>query len=122
MLPACGGGDDASGSGASAGADPYARVKENTLTRTIFTMQWFYESGATAFVRAAQSSDTALMPWGSAVGSASDGDMNRLVRDYHWSAEELATFYHRATWLTLLALVGAHVAACLRLRRARAAS
>jgi hypothetical protein len=36
-------------------------VRENTLTRTIFTMQWFFEDGATAFVRAAQSSDTALM-------------------------------------------------------------
>jgi ankyrin repeat protein len=43
------------------GADPNARVKDNTLTRTIFTMQWFYEDGCTAFVRAAQSSDTALM-------------------------------------------------------------
>jgi ankyrin repeat protein len=43
------------------GADVNARVKENTLSRTIFTMQWFFEPGATAFVRAAQSSDTALM-------------------------------------------------------------
>jgi ankyrin repeat protein len=43
------------------GADPNARVKDNTLTRTIFTMQWFYENGATAFIRAAQSSDTELM-------------------------------------------------------------
>jgi uncharacterized protein len=43
------------------GANPNARVKDNTLTRTIFTMQWFQEDGATAFVRAAQSSDTALM-------------------------------------------------------------
>jgi hypothetical protein len=43
------------------GADPNARVRENTLTRTIFTMQWFFESGATAFIRAAQSSDTALL-------------------------------------------------------------
>jgi len=42
-------------------ADPNIRVKENTLSRTIFTMQWFFEPGATAFVRAAQSSDTALM-------------------------------------------------------------
>jgi ankyrin repeat protein len=42
-------------------ADPNARAKENTLTRTIFTMQWFYENGATPFVRAAQSSDRALM-------------------------------------------------------------
>ena len=43
------------------GADPNKRVKDNTLTRTIFTMQWFLEDGATPFVRAAQSSDTVLM-------------------------------------------------------------
>ena len=43
------------------GADPNMQVKENTLSRTIFTMQWFFEPGATAFVRAAQSSDIALM-------------------------------------------------------------
>jgi uncharacterized protein len=43
------------------GASPNARVHDNTLTRTIFTMQWFFEDGATAFVRAAQSSDTELM-------------------------------------------------------------
>jgi ankyrin repeat protein len=43
------------------GANPNARAKDNTLTRTIFTMQWFYENGATPFVRAAQSSDTELM-------------------------------------------------------------
>jgi ankyrin repeat protein len=42
-------------------ADPDARAKDNTLTRTIFTMQWFYEAGATPFMRAAQSSDTVLM-------------------------------------------------------------
>jgi len=43
------------------GANPNARVNGNTETRTIFTMQWFMEAGATAFVRAAQSGDTALM-------------------------------------------------------------
>jgi len=43
------------------GADPNARVHDNTLTRTIFTMQWFFEDGATAFVRAAQSSDIELI-------------------------------------------------------------
>jgi ankyrin repeat protein len=43
------------------GADPNARVNGNTETRTIFTMQWFYEAGATPFIRAAQSGDTALM-------------------------------------------------------------
>jgi ankyrin repeat protein len=43
------------------GADPNARVRDNTLTRTIFTMQWFFEAGATAFVRAAQSGDVDLL-------------------------------------------------------------
>ena len=43
------------------GANPNAKIKDNTLTRTIFTMQWFFEDGATAFVRASQSSDTELM-------------------------------------------------------------
>ena len=43
------------------GADPNGRVSENTLTRTIFTMQWFFEDGATPFIRAAQSGDTELM-------------------------------------------------------------
>ena len=43
------------------GANPNARIKDNTMTRTIFTMQWFQESGSTAFARAAQSSDIPLM-------------------------------------------------------------
>lgn len=49
------------------GAMVNARVLEgapkshSTLTRTIFTMQWFFEEGATPFVRAAQSGDIALM-------------------------------------------------------------
>jgi ankyrin repeat protein len=43
------------------GANPNAQAKDNTLTRTIFTMQWFVEDGATPFVRAAQSSDLELL-------------------------------------------------------------
>jgi uncharacterized protein len=43
------------------GANPNGRIKDDTLSRTIFTMQWFFESGATPFVRAAQSSDIDLM-------------------------------------------------------------
>ena len=43
------------------GANPNAKVKDNTLTRTIFTMQWFFEDGATPFIRASQSSDVTLM-------------------------------------------------------------
>jgi ankyrin repeat protein len=43
------------------GANPNAQIRENTLSRTIFTQQWFFEAGATAFVRASQSSDVALI-------------------------------------------------------------
>ncbi len=43
------------------GADPNARAGSNTENRTIFTQQWFFEPGATAFVRAGQSGDTALL-------------------------------------------------------------
>lgn len=43
------------------GADPNHQVASDTETRTIFTMQWFFETGATALVRAAQSGDTDLM-------------------------------------------------------------
>jgi ankyrin repeat protein len=45
----------------AAGADVNARVKDSTETRTIFTMQWLYEEGATAFLRAAQSADLEVM-------------------------------------------------------------
>ena len=51
------------------GADPNARIKDNTMTRTIFTMQWFQESGALPFLRAAQSSDVPLMKLLLAYGS-----------------------------------------------------
>ncbi|MBF8269252.1 MAG: ANK REP REGION protein [Gammaproteobacteria bacterium] len=43
------------------GADPNLRMRSSTETRTIFTHQWLYEDGATPFLRAAQSSDLALM-------------------------------------------------------------
>jgi ankyrin repeat protein len=43
------------------GANPNHKVTENTETRTIFTNQWFFEPGTTAFVRAAQSGDLELL-------------------------------------------------------------
>jgi ankyrin repeat protein len=43
------------------GANPNAKVTDNTETRTIFTNQWFFEPGTTPFVRAAQSGDLALL-------------------------------------------------------------
>jgi ankyrin repeat protein len=43
------------------GANVNARVIESTETRTVFTNQWLNEDGATAFLRAAQSGDLALL-------------------------------------------------------------
>jgi ankyrin repeat protein len=43
------------------GADVNWRVKESTWYRTVFTSQWVHEEGATAFWRASQSSDLAVM-------------------------------------------------------------
>jgi uncharacterized protein len=43
------------------GADINARMKDSTETRTVFTNQWLDENGATAFLRASQSGDLALM-------------------------------------------------------------
>jgi ankyrin repeat protein len=43
------------------GADVNHRVKDSTETRTVFTNQWLDENGATAFLRASQSSDLGLM-------------------------------------------------------------
>ena len=43
------------------GADMNARAKDSTETRTVFTNQWLDEEGATAFLRASQSSDLELM-------------------------------------------------------------
>jgi uncharacterized protein len=41
--------------------DVNARAKHNTWSRTAFTDQWLFEDGATAFLRAAQSSDLVVM-------------------------------------------------------------
>ena len=43
------------------GANVNWRVRESTWFRTVFTSQWVLEDGATAFWRAAQSSDLAVM-------------------------------------------------------------
>ena len=43
------------------GANVNARMKDSTETRTVFTNQWLDENGATAFLRASQSGDVALM-------------------------------------------------------------
>jgi ankyrin repeat protein len=43
------------------GADVNWRVRDSTWFRTVFTSQWVHENGATAFWRASQSSDLAVM-------------------------------------------------------------
>ena len=43
------------------GADVNARMTDNTEGRTVFTNQWLDENGATAFLRASQSSDLVVM-------------------------------------------------------------
>jgi ankyrin repeat protein len=43
------------------GASPNTQMIESTETRTVFTNQWLDEEGATAFLRASQSGDVALM-------------------------------------------------------------
>lgn len=64
-------------------------------------------------------SDPTQIPWGSAIGDESDGDMNRLVRDFGWTARGLAAFYLKASWVALLALAATQG---LAWRRGRARS
>ena len=63
----------------------------------------------------AASADVSQMPWGSAIGSESDGDMNRLVREFGWNAPELAGFYLNVAYLALAALAAAYAYAAYRL-------
>jgi Zn-finger nucleic acid-binding protein len=48
--------------------------------------------------------DVSQMPWGSAIGSESDGDMNRLVQQFHWSANDLADLYLTTAYVVMTAL------------------
>jgi len=75
---------------------------DSTETRTIFTMQWLYEDGATPFLRAAQSGDVKLMKFLLAHGAdpkikTSQGETALAVAagigwvegvTYEWSPEE----------------------------------
>ena len=62
----------------------------------------------------AASTDLAKMPWGSAIGAESDGDMNRLVRHHGWTAPDLAGFYLNVAYLGLTALAIAYTYAAYR--------
>lgn len=63
----------------------------------------------------AASVDLRKLPWGSAIGSDSDGDMNRLVRHFDWTAADLAAFYLNVAYLGLTALAVAYAYAAYRL-------
>jgi hypothetical protein len=52
---------------------------------------------------------TAIMPHGSAVGEASEGDMERLVATYHWSQGALATAYLALAIGCLVALTAVYL-------------
>ena len=83
-------------------ADPNARSKDYTETRTNFTMQWLNEDGATPFLRAAQSGDLPLMKmlltYGADPKLATKNNTNALMVatgvgwvegvTYEWSAKD----------------------------------
>lgn len=62
-------------------------------------------------------SDISKVPWGSAIGEESDGDMNRLVNQFGWNANELADFYLNVGYLGVTALAVAYAYAVYRLIR-----
>jgi len=66
--------------------------------------------------------DTRHIPWGSAMGAESDGDMNRLVNVFGWRGKELAAFFLSAALLSVAALAAAQVWAWYRSRRVSSAA
>jgi hypothetical protein len=63
--------------------------------------------------------DVRQIPWGSAIGSEADGDMNRLVASFGWKPAALATFYLTAGITSVAALVLTQAWMWRRLCRAR---
>ncbi|MGB5374841.1 MAG: zf-TFIIB domain-containing protein [Polyangiales bacterium] len=61
------------------------------------------------------STDVSQIPWGSALGSESDGDMNRLVAQFGWKAPELAGFYLNVGYFGVTALAAAYAYSAYRL-------
>ncbi|MEM7434484.1 MAG: zf-TFIIB domain-containing protein [Myxococcota bacterium] len=61
--------------------------------------------------------DLSQMPWGAALGADSDGDMNRLVGQFGWSAQELAAFYLHVGYACTAAIAVAYGYAWWRYRQ-----
>lgn len=72
--------------------------------------------GHAALTWIAAARDTRRIPWGSAIGDESDGDMNRLVHGFGWSATELARFYLGGVCVGALLIAAAYVLALGRWR------
>jgi hypothetical protein len=72
--------------------------------------------GHAALTWIAAARDSRRIPWGSAIGSESDGDMNRIVRDFGWSAAELSRFYLAAACVSALVIGAAYALALGRWR------
>lgn len=72
--------------------------------------------GHAALTWVAAARDVRRIPWGSAIGDDSDGDMNRLVHGFGWSAPELARFYLGAACVSALVIGAAYVLALGRWR------
>jgi hypothetical protein len=72
--------------------------------------------GHAALTWIAAARDARRIPWGSAIGSESDGDMNRIVRDFGWSAAELSRFYLAAACVSALVIGAAYALALGRWR------
>ncbi|MGB5192332.1 MAG: hypothetical protein WBN70_05075, partial [Polyangiales bacterium] len=80
--------------------------------------------GALCFVHAlllwrTVSADVSQMPWGAAIGAESDGDMNRLVQQFAWDANDLADFYLAIAYGCLAALGVTYAYAAYRLMSSR---
>lgn len=63
--------------------------------------------------------DVSQMPWGSALGSDSDGDMNRLVGQFGWQVNDLAEFYLHTAYLCIGAIACAYAYGLWRYHRGR---
>lgn len=51
-------------------------------------------------------SDRSVLPWGSAIGSESDGDLNRLVREFGWTEDGLVALFEGTAALAAALLLG----------------
>ena len=76
----------------------------------------FGESGGETFA-VCESDDATWIAAETSIGAESDGDMNRLVQQFAWSANDLADFYLAVGYACLGALAISYGYAVYRLRR-----